>query len=200
MFPLFRYKFKTKEQLIFNFILNPLVEAYNIGKQDENMINYDENTITKKLVWYLKNETSISAFCQKRTIAIVMRPKEHITIDDMYEPDIKFIVNTLLWMEIEAKRIYGNINWSTSEYLSEDNGIGRFLSGKYSKDENHGGMIGYIQKGDLQNIIQNIKFGLESLCCKKCEDITEIDNCFFSVHYRTNKDDIEIYHLFFHFL
>jgi len=198
MFPLFRYKFSRKKQLVLNFVLRPLVEAYDIAKKDNNMVNYDENTITKKLVWYLKKETSLSTFCQKRMIAVEMRPKEHLTIDELCEPDIKFMVGDRLWMEIEAKRIYKKCNWSTSEYLSKD-GIGRFLSGKYSENENHGGMIGYIQKGDLQAVIQGIKSGLKTLSCKGCDNVEGINNCLLSIHYRTNKNDIEIYHLFFYF-
>jgi len=200
VFPLFWYRFQEKEQLIINIVLKPLVEAYKIAKKDERMISYDENTITRDIVWYLKNNTSISSLYQKRTIAIIMRPKEHITIDEICEPDIKFIINTLLWMEIEAKRIYKeHNNWSTLEYLSEEDGIGRFLSGKYSKNEDHGGMIGYIQKGNLSEIISDIKSGLTNCNCKKYSDIDVMDNSMSSVHSRKNNDDIIIYHLFFYF-
>ncbi len=200
MFPLFFYKFQKKENTIIELVLKPLIEAYNIAKTDKNMVNYKENKITKKIVWYLKNSTSISNLYQKRSISIIMRPKEHITIDDICEPDIKFIIKDYVWMEIESKRIYEeNNNWSISEYLSSDKGIGRFLSGKYSENENHGGMVGYIQNGNLSDIINNVKKGLKNCNLKKISNKNIINNCISSIHLRTNNDDITIYHLFFYF-
>jgi len=200
MFPLSMFKFLEEKQLIINFILKPFVEAYEIMKgKDCDAMDYDENTMTKRLVWYLKHETSIAQFYQKRTIGIEMRPEEQVTIEETYEPDIKILVWTRLWMEIEAKRFYEKNNWTTSEYLSDDDGIGRFLSGKYSKNEKHGGMIGYVQNGSLHTIIQNIKTGLLKKDCKRCLDLAEIEKCLLSIHHRINNDDIEIYHLFFYF-
>lgn len=186
--------------MIINFILKPLVEAYGIMRgKAYDVVDYDENTLTKRLVWYLKNETSIAKLYQKRTIGIVMRPKEQATIEDTYEPDIKFFVWKMLWMEIEAKRFYKENNWSISEYLSDDDGIGRFLSGRYSKNEKHGGMIGYVQNGNLRTIIQSIKRGLLEKDCEGCHDVAEIEKCLLSIHHRISNDDIEIYHLFFYF-
>jgi hypothetical protein len=126
-----------------------------------------------------------------------LRPKEQFTVDDVYEPDIKVIIGNV-WIEIESKRIHEKNKWSVSEYLSKKNGIGKFLWGTYSRND-HGGMIGYIQNGDFHKIVQKIKTGLKKINCKKCENITKIENCVLSVHYRKNKEDIEIYHLFFYF-
>jgi len=182
-----------------NLILKPLVQSYDMVRTDENAVNYDENTITRQLVWHLKNQTAISRLYQKRTIVIVMRPKEQATIETLYEPDIKFMISDIVWMEVEAKRIYEKNNWSASEYLSDEDGIGRFLHGKYSKGENQAGMIGYIQNGDLQAIILDIRSGLLKKNCRKCRDVEEVDKCILSIHYRANNEDIELYHLFFHF-
>lgn len=198
-FPLWVYRFTTKEQMILALILKPLVESCNIvRRRDGNVVNYEENVITQNLVWYLKNETSISSWYQKRTIDIVMRPKEQVAIDNVYEPDIKFTLGNMLWMQVEAKRIYEKENWSTSEYLSNERGIGRFISGKYSENERFAGMLGYVQNGDFQIILQAVKNGIENMC-KKYEDVTEIDNCMLSVHARVGNEDISIYHLFFYF-
>ncbi len=200
MFPFSRYRQRSQEQLILEYVLKPLTEAYNISKENKEMGDYDENTITKKLVWYLKHETSVSYAYQRKTICIEMRPKEQYTIEDTYEPDIKFMLRDRpFWIEIESKRIYDKNNWSISEYLSRERGIGRFLWGTYSQNENYGGMIGYIQKGDFIKIVQGIRIGLGEINCKKCEDMTKIENCVLSVHYRSNKEDIRIYHLFFYF-
>lgn len=198
MFPFSKFKQSSKEQLILEYVLRPLTEAYEISRKDEGMIHCDENIITKKLVWHLKHETSVSYAYQRKTVCIEMRPKEQDSIEDIYEPDIKFIFGDI-WIEIESKRIYENNKWSTSEYLSRDRGIGRFLWGVYSHNENYGGMIGYIQKGDFSRIVQRIKIGLREMNCKEYRSIEEIENCIFSIHSRDDRNDIRIYHLFFYF-
>jgi hypothetical protein len=197
--PLWIYKFTRNEQAIFDLVLKPLVESYDIVNEDCNAANYEENVITEKLVWYLKNRTSISSLYQKRTIDVLIRPKEQVATDEKYEPDIKFVLGSILWMEIETKRIYEKERWSTSEYLSNEDGVGRFLSGRYSRNEKYAGMIGYIQKGDFQGIIQTIKRGILKISCKESQDIANIDNCVLSIHSRVGNNDILIYHLFFYF-
>ncbi|KYK36626.1 MAG: hypothetical protein HXS48_26285 [Theionarchaea archaeon] len=198
MFKMPTFRKDSTEQLIFTFVLKPLNEAYTMAKRNKKIVYYDENTITEIIVWHLKYDTSLSYSYRKGNIYIELRPKEQYTIDDIYEPDIKITFGTLR-MEIESKRIYGMSKWSTSDYLSKDKGIGRFLWGVYSHNEKYGGMIGYIQKGDFQKIIKKIKAGLKKINCKKCENITKIENCMLSIHYRDNKEDIRIYHLFFYF-
>jgi len=200
MLPFSMYKYREVKQLVFDFVLKPLVEAYEIMKGENlRIVDYDENTITKKLVWYLKNRTSIAGLYQRKTIVIVMRPKEQATIEETYEPDMKFFLGEVLWMEIEAKRFYKGNNWSTSEYLSDNDGVGRFLSGKYSKNETYGGMVGYVQSGNLQDVISSIKSGLMVKNCRQCQDVADVKKCLVSIHYRLNDDDIEIYHLFLYF-
>lgn len=185
----------TPEERIFKYILHPLIEAYKIVRKDPDMTSANENTITKKIVWHLKGSTSISYYYQKKFMYIVMRPQEQYTVDIVYEPDIKFIIDTL-WIEIESKRIYEKNKWSPSEYLGEK-GVKRFIWGKYAH-EDFAGMIGYIQNGNFKKIVHAIKEGLQKINCIKCENIITIENCLLSVHIK-NGENITIYHLFFYF-
>jgi hypothetical protein len=196
--PSWMYKFDT-EGAILDLVLKPLTESYEIVRKDDHAVYYEENAITERLVWYLKTQTSISALYQRRSIDIVLRPKEQVAIDEKYEPDIKFNLGHRLFLHIEAKRMYAKQKWSTSEYLSNDDGIGRILSGKYSRHDKHAGMLGYIQNGDFRSIIENVRQGILKTSCKKIQDVTDIDNCALSVHTRIGNDDITIYHLFFYF-
>jgi hypothetical protein len=199
MFSLNNFKYQTGEQLISNFVLKPLFEAYSKMKnEDKCLANYDENTITKKIVWHLKYETSLAYFCERRLVAVVMRPMEQETISQVYEPDIKVFIWNYLWFEIEAKRMYEGNGWTTSEYIGND-GLGRFISNRYSKDEKYASMIGYIQNGDLVKIIQSIKNEIVNKNFKKWLDFNGIENCILSLHYRSDNDDIEMFHVFFHF-
>ena len=192
------FRKESESQIIYEKILKPLCEAYERAKKDERMVLYDENTITRRLVWHLRHSVSLCYSYRKKTICIEMRPQELYAEDYIYKPDIKIMVGDL-WMEIESKRIHKGNHWSVAEYLNRERGVGRFVWGVYSHNENHGGMIGYIQKGDFYSIIQKIRTGLEKMNCKKCEDIREIKNCILSIHIRSGKEDIKIYHLFFYF-
>jgi len=190
------FKRKSKKQLISQYILEPLNEAYTMIKQDKRMVYCDENTITQRLAWYLSRYTSLSHLFLKNAAHVVLRPKEQYSIDEVYEPDIKIMVRGI-WMEIESKRIHEKNRWSISEYLSRKRGIGKFLWGVYSHND-HGGMIGYIQRGDFDTIVCKIKTGLLNMNCTKSVDM-KIENCVLTIHYRSDKDDIKIYHLFFYF-
>jgi hypothetical protein len=192
------YKF-TPEKAILDLVLKPLTESYSIVSKDVKVFGYEENVITEHLVWYLKNQTSISSLYQRRSIDVILRPKEQVAIDEKYEPDIKFNLGNRLFLHIEAKRIYEKHKWSTSEYLSAKDGIGRILTGKYSKNDKNAGMLGYIQNGDFQSIIHDIKNGIVETCCKSMRDVVGISNCIVSVHTRMANDDISIYHLFLYF-
>lgn len=198
-FPTWMYRFSSNERMIIDWILKPLVESYDIVKKDKTAINNSENEITEKLVWNLKNNTQISFLYQKRSIDVILRPKEQVKIDEKYEPDIKFILGTRIWLHVETKRIYKNGNWSTSEYVSKEDGIGRFLSGKYSRNDKESGMLGYIQGGNFSSIIQDLKSRIDSIDCESSGEITEVNNCYLSTHRRQENSSIRIYHLFLHF-
>lgn len=192
------YRFQRKEQLINNMVLKPIMEAYELVKKERDIVNDIENTVTRKLVWHLKKNTSISKLCEKRTLSIVMRRLELITIDDVCEPDIQFRVHRSLWMDIEAKRIYSGNKWSLSEYLGKE-GIDRFLTGYYSSNDNNAAMLGYVQNGNLNKIIKNAKTGISKKQCIKNSNVKGINNSFVSIHNRIINNDIAIYHLFLYF-
>ncbi len=198
-FPTWMYRFSSNERMIMDWILKPLVESYEIVRKDKTTAVNRENEITEKIVWHLKNNTAISNLYQKRSIDVLLRPKEQVKIDEKYEPDIKFVLGTRIWFNVEAKRIYEKERWSPSGYVSEEDGIGRFLNGKYSRMEKEGGMLGYIQRGNLSSIIQEIKERINGIQCEYSEELTEVSNCYLSIHVREGNTPIKIYHLFFYF-
>ena len=55
---------------------------------------------------------------------------------------------------IEAKRLYRSD--SVSEYLDNE-GIGAFILGEYAKDDDHGGMVGYVQTGKMQDWLSKVE-------------------------------------------
>lgn len=95
---------------------------------------------------------------------------------------------------LEEKTIY------ISQYI--DNGINRYLSGKYGKDAIFGGMLGYIRNGNKVVIIDtitdktnNIPGIIEKM--KISDKIGDIDDHYTSIHSRISPlSPILIHHLF----
>jgi hypothetical protein len=107
---------------------------------------------------------------------------------------------------IEAKRLYRSD--SVSEYL-DDEGIGAFILGEYAKDDEHGGMIGYVQTGKMQEWLSKVSTRLPKLphhrMAAKTEAWEAVDFpkgpslCFKSSHTRNSGGAIMVFHVFFAF-
>lgn len=189
------FKFHSQEQRIKNYVLTPITEAYDKVKSGSKIVTDKEDDITKKIVWYIKKESSITKLIEKRSIRVIMRSKEHVTIDELNEPDIQFLLDTKLWIVIEAKKMYIGNNWTSSEYTGE-RGLNRFLTDYYPSEDNVAGMLGYVQNGDLKKILINVKEGLSSKSFKSSRAVENINNCFVTIHCKNNGHDIKLYHLF----
>ncbi len=85
-------KVKSKEEAIKVWILQPLIEAYELIKGDITLDTY-ENKITWKLVFNVKHKSSIAKeVYEKHTIDVSCRPKEAFDEDTPNEPDMKFFI------------------------------------------------------------------------------------------------------------
>lgn len=108
---------------------------------------------------------------------------------------------------VEAKRLYRSD--SVSEYV-DDEGVGAFICGDYAKDDNLGGMIGYIQTESLQKWLPKIetKLGTHKSVKRTRDDkaweSTNFKNgplvCFKSLHLRDSGQPITLIHVMFSFL
>lgn len=194
----YKYTPESLQKEIVDFALKPLYEAYTFLKQEHDVANFEENEITKHLVFYLKHKTSISEMCARHSVHVILWPSEQPEQATTCVPDIKFDLPSRNWLHVEAKRIYEKKDWSVTEYLSAEDGIGRILSGKYSTDDPYAAMLCYIQNGDFYNIINKIKQALLPLASRPIDDVDELNDCVFSIHNRQT-NEIGIYHLFFYF-
>ncbi len=191
-----RNKFENDEEAITEWVLIPLIEAYRIIKEDIDA-NIGENKITEKIIRNVKKNSSISQYIDKHIINVKYRPKEILDAGDIKEPDITFFIPVVCEMHIEAKRIYKN--GTVSDYCGKT-GLGEFLSGNYSSNEDNGGMIAYIQEGQLSDIQKEIIGKVNGCNCIELTENIGIDNSFLSIHERNTNRDIRIYHLLFDFV
>ena len=192
-------RLRTKEEVIKTFILLPLIEAHRILKGRADITSTTpENEITKKIVYNVKHKSTISYHIYGRhLIDVSYRPKEDFDEATITEPDIKFFIAEVCTVWIEAKRIYKDN--SVSDYCGEE-GLGRFLSGYYSRQDDDGGMIAYIQRGCISDIQSEIMGRVKIMDCIGLTENIGINASFLSVHKRITTGNIKMYHLFFDFV
>lgn len=103
---------------------------------------------------------------------------------------------------IEAKRLYRSD--SVSEYVN-DEGVGAFIWGDYAKDDDFGGMLGYIQKGDIADWVPKIDTKLGTVSSTTSKRLHSVqfkkgpENCYASTHLRDSGREIELVHVMFRF-
>ena len=107
---------------------------------------------------------------------------------------------------IEAKRLYRSD--SVSEYVDGEV-VGAFICGDYAKDDEFGGMIGYVQAGEISDWLPKIETklgthaGTQKLTGAKAWASTSFvrgpKHCFISAHQRDNGRKISLIHVMFHF-
>jgi hypothetical protein len=110
-------------------------------------------------------------------------------------------------LQFEAKRLYDN--GPAHRYLGEE-GLGRFLSGKYAREHKEAGMLGYVQTDDEQTWADCIQALLEKKPQKyalrkdgawhKHAVIDDLEHTYLTRHDRTNPlKPIAIYHILLRF-
>jgi len=183
----------NKPEFIERFIFNPLFESYNHIKKKEGIENSEEPPITKEIYKYIKTSSSISAEVKRHIIIVKYNPTE-VEDEGERKPDLEFIIPDCFRIFFETKRIYKAD--SCSIYCGKG-GLGRFLSGYYSSEDVDGGMIAYVQKGDILEVQEKIIGMVRKKDCINLIRAIGNDFTFLSVHKRRSNDDIKIYHMFF---
>ncbi len=183
----------NKPEFIERFIFNPLFESYNHIKKKEGIENSEEPPITKEIYKYIKTSSSIYTEVKRHIIIVKYNPTE-VEDEGERKPDLEFIIPDCFRIFFEAKRIYKAD--SCSIYCGKG-GLGRFLSGYYSSEDVDGGMIAYVQKGDILEVQEKIIGMVRKKDCINLIRAIGNDFTFLSVHKRRSNDDIKIYHMFF---
>lgn len=107
---------------------------------------------------------------------------------------------------IEAKRLYRSD--SVSEYVDGE-GIGAFICGEYAKNDDFGGMMGYVQVGKVEDWLHKIESKLETHASLMIGQGGSAWGgikfargpkfCFGSNHQRDSGSQIKLIHAIFHF-
>ena len=105
---------------------------------------------------------------------------------------------------VECKLLDQECATHLNNYLDNKEGIGRFLSGKYSAHTGTGSMVGYVRRGDCNVVAKAVAFGVKQLVSntgfKKSHPLPDFEQLYESEHDRQiGVSPFLCYHLFFAF-
>ncbi|MBI5492404.1 MAG: hypothetical protein HY893_05680 [Deltaproteobacteria bacterium] len=127
-----------------------------------------ENTINEQwsayiiMKWRQNQSISVIPIPQKEDLTRGKKGKRSPTIDFCFRaelyPESYFGAECKLLDEGNKKHIH--------EYLSDKNGIGRYLDGRYGAKSSAGAMVGYIRVGKSTNVIKDLSGKISTLSGK----------------------------------
>lgn len=195
-FALEKLKFHSKEDLFENLYLSAFIDSYRrIGKTPniENKIrdlfiaDFEQvNPKTKDLI-------------KEKILILTWERWLNTPINEKSRADISLAISGFDFI-IECKRLKA----ADSQYIDE--GIKRFVTLKYAKDDACAGMIGFVIGGKIEKIVEDLEqkvkdfhytAGFDSLLKRKC---VNWEHSFQSRHDRDENSPIHLYHLFFDFI
>ncbi len=211
-----------------NFILNYLIVFYNKHKRRAEFQNKSENQITEAIYFWLKQNEKNKKFNRNVVVNLQTRsnnPEIEGYYDFKFEPrkwmenDPHFAVENKLLKNTETSfkeyTYFPNKPKGTKENRTyfDDGGMFRFLSNKYAKEQDFGGMIGFIKKGNIEEIQKNLKNKIIDLKIPNKNNfygeliddnllkmkIQNFDNSLQTNHIRKDGTKIHILHLLFNF-
>lgn len=164
--------------------------------------DWQEDRITSELCFRIQvhiQDSRINAYPQHQHPLFSSQPKRGRprTIDFVFRKGYE----ESEYLGFECKLIESNDNRLLKEYI--DQGMMRFLSGKYSENEKIGVMVGYIMASQIVPCVDqlNIKIEtkLEKSDCLVRSSVLDFEGIYESHHSRKSLCNIIVYHLFMRF-
>ena len=146
----------------------------------------EEWVVDIKLRWRQEPNIQLVPIQQKRDAYKAKRRGKAPTIDfcfrDRLFPESYF--------GAECKLLDEGSNTYLKAYLDEEEGIGRYLSGKYAASTGAGAMIGYVRTGDPKAVARELAPGIKALHgapeFKASQPLPDFDDLYESTHKRTD--------------
>lgn len=136
------------------FLISATLHAFDSDYRPTD--SHRENPITRQLVFALRRLQADENWSSLMNFAINSQADELDEENEIHEgiTDITFQLGghgSFIW---ECKRLRFNGKSLYGEYRKE--GMMRFVSGKYAKHQNHGGMLGFVMDGDLRKAVKGV--------------------------------------------
>lgn len=189
-----------KEPIIHNMfyaVIDLIFESYNQIIKEITYNKYPkEDVLRNGLVRYMKKNKKIQCLIMKES---AVDDNEDITKGRM-DITVYFNNNEEQYFSFECKRVSENEWTKDINKLYIKQGLMDYINLKYSEKLNMGGMIAFIEEGNLNTICDNIVDKVKSkkcFCVKGCNLRTHIshERVYHSEHVRINNTNIDIYHV-----
>ena len=186
-------------------IVNMIYEAYvkleisKIVTEDMDEVRITEELFIKiQRVWREKGDQNIIPISEKPHDRPAHSRGRSPTIDFCFRDE--YCSNA--YFGSECKKLKENDSPRYSEYIQ--NGVCRYIRGKYSVECSEGSMIGYIVKGDAERIITGVVAKVDEISdyskTKQSDMIKDFSAYYISGHTRSvGVSPIQIHHFFFVF-
>jgi len=165
-----------------------------------------ENTITEE--WLVQ----ISARCQQKPTSsyVPIQQKEDSTKAKSRgnPPTVDFCFrhrfDNRVYFGAECKLLDEGSKKYLEAYLSEKEGIGRFLDGRYSSHSGAGAMVGYVRSGSCAKVAESLEIAIQKLAgtpkLNKSQVLSNFDQLYESLHTRECPiNEFRCFHLLFGF-
>lgn len=191
-------RFKSYSDLVENLYIKALIDSFQRLQATPGIKSQIENVIRNHLAYDLeKNNSILRPYLQNKILKLT---KENTILQSPLvsgRTDIEFFMSFYGDFVVECK----NLKSAEQRYITD--GVSRFTTEFYSKDDSEAGMIGFIVGGNISSITPNLSIRVEkestfdktlkshlSLKCLAYKD------SFHSSHTRPTKGAILIHHLF----
>lgn len=180
----------SNQDFIENLFIRSLIESYNRIDKNVGIENEIRDRFRNDL--YFHPDSKLKKWLQLQIVFLDWENWHFGADQSLGRTDFAFKLSGLKFI-VECKRLKKPHN----EYITE--GLERFISLKYAKEDEFGAMAGFIIAGDQFNIASKLRTKISRL--PHTNGLTEISSVpsFESSYSRNNNISIDIYHLFFDF-
>lgn len=179
----------SKRELIEKLFIQSLIDSYQ--RIDKN-IGFENEIRDRFMKDLYQTNSKIKQWLQLKWIDLIWENWVFTPEFQLARTDIAFKLTGLHFI-IECKKLKS----PAKAYIDE--GLDRFVKLQYAEGDEYGGMIGFVIKGDKSTISQKLQEKIAPLGHTNIIRKGAAEPGFNSVHSRTNKSQIELYHLFFDF-
>ena len=181
--------YNSKQELIEKLFIQSLKDSYNHIDQNIGHENEIRDRFMKDLY---QTDSEIKKWLQLKYIDLIWENWVFTPDFKLARTDIAFKLTGLHFI-LECKRL------KSADKAYIDEGLERFVNLKYAKGDEYAGMIGFVVSGDKDSISLGLQDRVKPLHHTRSIIRASPSPFFNTSHQRSDKSQIELYHLFFDF-
>jgi hypothetical protein len=189
-------RYDNYSKLIEGLYIPAIIDSFQRLKNIPQISNLIENKIRNNLVYDLENNNPIlKPFLQNNILKLTKENTILISPAITKRTDIEFFISLYGEFVVECKSL------RSAEQRYIDEGVARFTSEFYSKNNSEAGMIGFIVNGPMDKIMDGLIMKVQKHQLVLNSNYRLKQNCvsyihsFHSEHNRITKNSILIHHL-----